>query len=198
MTTTVDPTTRRVPPMGGFNTTVLRIELKRMLRNRRTLFFALVFPAGLFFAIGSSSGWQDKVGYGNVAAYIMVSMALYGGALIAASTGASVATERALGWSRQLRLRPQNSPTILIGGSSATTPAKRIWANGEDLLTQTIVKTFTDGSAVIDEQTQHNVARTRWHDSSLCLVQAKAVAAQCCGGEHYNLGGVPPREVSAR
>jgi ABC-2 type transport system permease protein len=112
-TSTIDPTTRRVPPLGGFNPTVLRIELKRMLRNRRTIFFALVFPAGLFFAIGSSTGWQEKVGYGNVAAYIMVSMALYGGALIAASTGASVATERALGWSRQLRLTPLN-PAVYI------------------------------------------------------------------------------------
>ncbi len=112
-TTTIDPTTRRVPPLGGFNTTVLRIELRRMLRNRRTIFFALVFPAGLFFAIGGSTGWQEKAGYGNVAAYIMVSMALYGGALIAASTGASVATERALGWSRQLRLTPLN-PAVYI------------------------------------------------------------------------------------
>jgi ABC-2 type transport system permease protein len=112
-TTTIDPTTRRVPPIGGLNRTVLGIELKRMLRNRRTLFFALVFPAGLFFAIGSSAGWQEKVGYGNVAAYIMVSMALYGGALIAAAGGASVATERALGWSRQLRLTPLN-PTVYI------------------------------------------------------------------------------------
>ena len=29
MSTTIDPTTRRVPPLGGLNTTVLRIELKR-------------------------------------------------------------------------------------------------------------------------------------------------------------------------
>jgi ABC-2 type transport system permease protein len=113
MSTTIDPTTRRVPPMGGLNGTVLRIELARMLRNRRTLFFALVFPAGLFFAIGGSAGWQDKAGHGNVAAYIMVSMALYGGALIAAASGASVATERALGWSRQLRLTPLN-PAVYI------------------------------------------------------------------------------------
>ena len=55
----------------------------------------------------------EKAGYGNVAAYIMVSMALYGGALIAAAGGASVATERALGWSRQLRLTPLN-PTVYI------------------------------------------------------------------------------------
>jgi len=109
----VDAAARRVPPLGGFNLTVLRIELSRMLRNRRTMFFALVFPAALFFAIGSSTSWRERAGYGNVAAYVMVSMALYGGALIAASGGASVATERALGWSRQLRLTPLN-PAVYI------------------------------------------------------------------------------------
>jgi ABC-2 type transport system permease protein len=112
-TSTIDPSTRRVPPMGGFNLTLLRIELTRMLRNRRTLFFSMVFPAALFLAIGSTSGWNDDAGHGNVAAYIMVSMALYGAALTAAAGGAMVATERALGWSRQLRLTPLN-PAVYI------------------------------------------------------------------------------------
>jgi ABC-2 type transport system permease protein len=104
--TTLDITARRVPPLGGFNPTVLGIELKRVLRNRRTLFFTLVFPAGLFFAFGGQSDWDESVGHGNIAAYILVSMALYGAALTAASSGASVAMERAMGWSRQLRLTP--------------------------------------------------------------------------------------------
>lgn len=112
--TTIDPNTRRVPPMGGFNLTILRLELLRTLRNRRTMFFALLFPAGLFLAIGSSSGWDDKAGNGNVSAYIMVSMALYAAALTSAATGASVATERALGWSRQLRLTPLNSGVYIV------------------------------------------------------------------------------------
>ena len=43
-TQTIDPTTRRVPPLGGFNLTVLGIELRRMLRNRRTIIFTLVLP----------------------------------------------------------------------------------------------------------------------------------------------------------
>jgi hypothetical protein len=51
----------------------------------------------------------------------------------------------------QLRLRPQSSSAILIGNSSATTPAKRIWLNTTDLLTQTIERAFTNGTAVIDE-----------------------------------------------
>jgi len=109
----IDPSTRRVPPLGGFNLTVLRIELTRTLRNRRTIIFTLVFPAALFLAIGSSAGWDERAGHGNVAAYIMVSMALYGAALTAAAGGAMVATERALGWSRQLRLTPLN-PAVYI------------------------------------------------------------------------------------
>ena len=58
-TATIDPTTRKVPPFGGFNRTILGIEIKRMLRNRRTIFFTLVFPAGLFFAFGGTKGWND-------------------------------------------------------------------------------------------------------------------------------------------
>ncbi len=109
----LDPTARRVPPMGGFSLTMLAIELKRMLRNRRTIIFALVFPAALFFVFGSGGQGDQKVGAGNVSAYVMISMALYGGALIAAATGAGVAVERAQGWSRQLRLTPLN-PTVYI------------------------------------------------------------------------------------
>jgi ABC-2 type transport system permease protein len=111
--TPVDPTTRRVPPLGGLNPTLVRIELKRMLRNRRTIVFALVFPTAMFFVFGSGGDSQESVGLGNVSAYVMVSMAMYGGALIAASAGAGVAVERALGWSRQLRLTPLN-PTAYI------------------------------------------------------------------------------------
>ncbi len=55
---TIDPSVRRVPPAGGFNTTVLRIELRRMLRNRRTIFFTLLFPAAMFLSFGSSDGWN--------------------------------------------------------------------------------------------------------------------------------------------
>lgn len=102
----IDPSTRRVPPMGGFSFTVLRIEIRRTLRNRRTLIFSLVLPAILFFIFVGQSGWQESVGTGNVAAYIMVSIALYAAALTSSAGGAMVAIERALGWSRQLRLTP--------------------------------------------------------------------------------------------
>lgn len=113
-TTAIDPTTRKVPPLGGFNPTLLGIELKRMLRNRRTVIFAMVFPAALFLSFGSSENWNESVGNGNVAAYVMVSMALYGAALTAASAGTQVALERAMGWSRQLRLTPLNPAVYIV------------------------------------------------------------------------------------
>lgn len=98
--------TRTVPRWGGFNATLFRIEIKRLLRNRRTLIFTFAFPGLLLLAFGSQDDWNQSVGNGNVAAYILVAMALYGASMIAASTGASVALERAQGWSRQLRLTP--------------------------------------------------------------------------------------------
>ena len=110
---TIDPSVRRVPPLGGLNPTVLRIELRRMLRNRRTIFFTRLFPAAMFLSFGGTDGWDERAGNGNVAAYIMVSMALYGAALTAAAGGAMVALERSLGWSRQLRLTPLN-PAVYI------------------------------------------------------------------------------------
>jgi ABC-2 type transport system permease protein len=112
-TQTIDPSTRRVPPLGGFNLTVLGIELKRMLRNRRTIVFTLILPAALLLSFGGQKGWDDRSGSGNVAAYILVSMALYGAALTAAAGGSMVALERSLGWSRQLRLTPLN-PVVYI------------------------------------------------------------------------------------
>ena len=81
----VDPAERRVPPMGGFNPTLLRIELRRMMRNRRTIIFALVFPAAMFLVFGSGSQRRRE---GRRRQRLGVRHGLdgmYGGALIAAS-----------------------------------------------------------------------------------------------------------------
>lgn len=114
VTASVDPAARRVPPCGGLNATLLRIELTRMLRNRRTIIVALGLPAALFFVFGSGRDARESVGAGNVSAHVMVSMAMYGGAMVAASTGAGVAVERALGWSRQLRLTPLHPAAYIL------------------------------------------------------------------------------------
>jgi len=105
---------RRVPPFGGFNLTYLGIELKRKLRNRRTMIFTIAFPVVMFVIIGlplrdtQLTATPIAQAGPSVAAYIMVSMAMYGAMMSATQTGAAVAVERAQGWSRQLRLTPLN------------------------------------------------------------------------------------------
>jgi len=92
---------------GGVNATFLRIELRRLLRNRRTVIFTLVMPPIFFLIFGTAGKYRTmSVGNGNVTALIMISMALYGAMLATTSGGAMVSVERAQGWSRQLRLTP--------------------------------------------------------------------------------------------
>ncbi|RBY76098.1 ABC transporter permease [Geodermatophilus sp. TF02-6] len=99
---------RAVPPLGGFSTTFLRLEIRRLLRNRRTMVFTLVMPPAFYLLFGglSDSYQHQSAGHGNVSAYLMLSFAVYGAMIANTSAGASVAVERAQGWSRQLRLTP--------------------------------------------------------------------------------------------
>lgn len=102
-----DLSSRRPPAAGGLNLTILGLEVRRLTRNRRTLIFAVVMPIVLFLAFGLNKAYaNDKAGLGNVSAFIMISMALYGATLATTAAGAMVSIERAAGWSRQLRLTP--------------------------------------------------------------------------------------------
>ena len=86
---------------------LIKLELVRALRNRKFLFFSVLYPSVLFLIIAGGSGTTDKVdGTGlTVATYMMVSMASFG-ALTAVLMGNSerIAKERESGWVRQLRL----------------------------------------------------------------------------------------------
>ena len=98
---------RTLPKFGGFSPSFIGLELRRMLRNRRTVVFTLVMPAVFVLLFGTNSGSRtERVGGGNVTGYILVSMAVYGAMLATTSGGATVSIERAAGWSRQLRLTP--------------------------------------------------------------------------------------------
>ena len=117
---------RRVPPMGGLNPTLLRIELLRVLRNRRTMIFTLVMPAVFYLIFGVSQSYADQdAGRGNVAAYIMISMAAYGAMIASTGGGAMVATERAQGWSRQLRLTPLSPVVVRVRQAAHRHAARR-------------------------------------------------------------------------
>jgi ABC-2 type transport system permease protein len=85
------------------------------MRNRRTVVFTLVLPVVFFELFGAPSTYGgDRAGVGNVTAYVLISMAVYGGMLASTSAGATVSIERAIGWTRQLRLTPL-SPVAYVG-----------------------------------------------------------------------------------
>ena len=107
MTATTLPAPRRLPRFGGFTLGMIGLELRRLMRNRRTVIFTFVMPALFFLLFGTSAAYKtERVGGGNVTGYILVSMAVYGAMLATTSGGAMVSIERAAGWSRQLRLTP--------------------------------------------------------------------------------------------
>ena len=98
---------RTAPPMGGFRLAVLRLEVRRLLRNRRTMIIAIAMPVIFFLTFGRNSAYvHQSIGRGNVTAFAMISTALFGAVFATANGGAMVAVERSLGWTRQLRLTP--------------------------------------------------------------------------------------------
>ena len=104
---TVPLAERKAPPLGGFNLTFLAIEVRRLLRNRRTVMVTVIVPVVLFLLFKSTS--KRALALGGVeftAATTMIGIAVYGAMLAATSGGAMVSIERAQGWSRQLRLTP--------------------------------------------------------------------------------------------
>ncbi|MFI5930568.1 ABC transporter permease [Actinoplanes sp. NPDC051494] len=104
---TTMPRDRALPRLGGFSLGMIGLELRRLVRNRRTVIFTLVMPAVFYLLFGSSADYREqRVGGGNLAGFVLVSMAVYGAMLATTSGGAMVSVERAAGWSRQLRLTP--------------------------------------------------------------------------------------------
>ncbi|MFE9676257.1 ABC transporter permease [Streptomyces sp. NPDC006259] len=88
---------------------LIKLELVRALRNRKFLFFSVIYPSVLFLLIAGSADATTKIdGTGlTLPTYMMVSMASFG-ALTAVLMGNSerIAKERQSGWVRQLRLTP--------------------------------------------------------------------------------------------
>ncbi|MDN6122934.1 MAG: ABC transporter permease, partial [Brevibacterium sp.] len=104
---------RRPPRLGGFSSTLVRLELLRKLRNRRTLIFTMVMPA-IFYLIFGLTNRGQMLGNTDAALYISVSLATYGAMVATTTGGAQVAVERALGWSRQLALTPLHPAAYII------------------------------------------------------------------------------------
>lgn len=89
------------------NPTLVGLELKRIGRDYVGLFFIAVLPAFMYVVFGAAQAFGDEdIGRGNVALYVMISMAVYGAVTATVSVGGSSAVERMQGWGRQLGLTP--------------------------------------------------------------------------------------------
>ena len=61
MTATTAPCpSAAVPPLGGFSLTFLRLEIRRLLRNRRTVVFTLIMPPLFFLAFGTGHTAEQR------------------------------------------------------------------------------------------------------------------------------------------
>ena len=86
----------------------LRYAVKELLRTLRmwdATFFIVVLPAALFLMFGASGDAVDSMaGSGNISAFVMTSMAVYGAAMATTTLAGLTAVERDAGWGRQLAL----------------------------------------------------------------------------------------------
>ena len=89
------------------NATFTLLELKRITRDATNMFFTAILPAFFFLIFGSTvDAKSETIGNGNVAMYVMISMAAYGAVTATTSIGGQAALERVQGWGRQLGLTP--------------------------------------------------------------------------------------------
>ncbi|TIC84518.1 ABC transporter permease [Nocardioides sp. GY 10127] len=86
---------------------MLRLELRRLLRDPTVWVFSVGLPGFLYVMLGTSQEYADtSVGDGNLAMWVMVAMAAYGGVTATVGVGGRAALERTQGWGRQLGLTP--------------------------------------------------------------------------------------------
>ena len=121
------------------------LDLGRNLRMAESVFFTLVLPGALYlmFLQMSDENATQAAGHGNVAAYLMVSMALYGAVVATSNVAGFAAVERAQGWGRTLALTPAPSwsyvvSKILVALCMAVLPVTLVmalgWFTGADLV----------------------------------------------------------------
>ncbi|HZD74084.1 MAG TPA: ABC transporter permease [Actinomycetota bacterium] len=93
----------------------LRFEVRRVLRDRRYVFFTIALPIVLYLLYTHVDGGGNSIGGTDWATYFMVSMAAYGAMVGAISaTAGRLAGERAAGWTSQLRATPLPGYAYLV------------------------------------------------------------------------------------
>lgn len=111
-----EPATTRPAGRTGIVWRYAGWDLRRNLRMIESTFFIVVLPAVLYLVFGTLSGFgSESIGNGNVPAYSMVSIALYGAVTAMTAIAGSAAVERQQGWGRQLGLTNLSAPGYFIG-----------------------------------------------------------------------------------
>ena len=107
-----------------------RLEIRRALRNRRIMFFTILYPTVLFLLTAGTANSSKMVDgtHLSLRTYFLIAYASFGALGAALTTNAQkIATERKEGWIRQLRLTalPGNGYVISKIGSAmlVTVPA---------------------------------------------------------------------------
>jgi ABC-2 type transport system permease protein len=99
--------------MTGF----LGLELRRSLRDVRYLILAVAMPIGLYLLFAGLFGAHGQRAQGlPQPVELMVAMIAYGAMwAVFSATGPRIAHERAIGWTRQLRVTPLTPAAALAG-----------------------------------------------------------------------------------
>ncbi|HEX3520271.1 MAG TPA: ABC transporter permease [Solirubrobacteraceae bacterium] len=86
----------------------MRYELLRTVRNRRFFLLSLGFPLVLYFLIAGPNRNIHNFQHSGISAplYYMTGLASFGTMSAMLSAGGRIASERAVGWNRQLRISP--------------------------------------------------------------------------------------------
>jgi ABC-2 type transport system permease protein len=97
----------------------LVLEIRRMYRDRRFVFFTIALPVAFYLLwsnIFTKSGDVDTDTGLNAKTYLLVSMSAFGalGASLT-TTGARLAAERGTGWLRQLQVTPLRPWAVIVG-----------------------------------------------------------------------------------
>ncbi|MFI5709505.1 ABC transporter permease [Kribbella sp. NPDC051620] len=96
------------------NLDYLKFDIRRTLRNRRVVIFAILMPVILFAIFGLTIPKDASESGISAIAYVMVSMAIFGSMSAAMSSGGIIAAERDGGWNRTLRLTPLKPQAYVI------------------------------------------------------------------------------------
>ena len=98
------------------NATFVLLDLRRITRNYSAMFFTAVLPAFFYLIFGATVDAKGAdIGNGNVAMYVMITMAAYGAVTATTSVSANAAVERVQGWGRQVGLTPLGDSAYIAG-----------------------------------------------------------------------------------